>query len=224
MEPNTQLQPSLIAVTPRRPSLSPPFRWYPFVLFMLMLVFSSALLLKQSAQPQVFRLLPSATPTTLPASQAPKALTPDTLEWKGYRNQAFLYNFLYPPTYILHSPDNPDDVSRVALLYLYTKSDYQYRDRGPVRHISIQAHENSKQLSPMQWIKRWNASEPRATTVASQDALFVHTSGFSEGDNVVFAAPDGATMFEVSVSYYDNNDQIRKDFEHIVATFRFTTQ
>lgn len=111
----------------------------------------------------------------------------------------------------------------LSVIELWQEKDFLNRENLPETPpiIRVTVYKNAKQLPLSTWKGELSRNEERSITVAGQKAIAYSATGLYESDNVLFRSPDGRYVFRVQGDYNQQNDAIRKVFQHIVKTFTF---
>ena len=151
-----------------------------------------------------------------------------------YTDEEFGFSLRYPSGdegyRAVPAPDNPHDSYVISFL---KKKDYEElrgsaepREGPPA--ITVSLFTNHEEHIPLaEWITTKQESNyalgdgtaPMASSVAGTPVLTYRWSGLYEGESTAFE--HGGHVFILSFTYLDNENEMRKDFEDIRASFIF---
>mgnify|MGYP003394339946 CR=1 FL=1 len=161
---------------------------------------------------------------------------PTNQELKTYRSETTGISFRYPSAYFLEEKDlSSGKHTRYAIILTEdTEENRQVREgtapprEGPTA-ITIDIFQNNlDNYTTENWIRGTNDSNfklsPDGTLtsviVGDESGLYYRWSGLYEGETVAVARP--RFVYALSATYLNPEDQIRRDFEEITKTLRFT--
>jgi hypothetical protein len=155
---------------------------------------------------------------------------------KVYASEKFGFTMYYPEGYLIEERDMPGGEMRghhVITLTADTPGNRDLREgkvaggEGPVAVTVDIVDNNLDQNSAEEWIKNSAGSNYKLSdgtiipaVINGVEALSYHSTGLYEMDHAVFRHGDYIYMF--TVSYADSKDPIRRDFQGIVTSVRFT--
>jgi len=155
-------------------------------------------------------------------------VNPGTTEkMKEYKSDKFGFSFSYPETYILTEKEVGDSNRKYTALVLIHKSDAEPRvnGEGPTA-ITYEIYTNVLDQNVKEWLIFSNQSNYNLkkapyveTAIGGLSAIDYKWSGLYEGETTAFNFEDFIIAF--SVTYFEESDQIVKDYAKIKETLTF---
>ena len=170
--------------------------------------------------------------TSVPKESPPAVLVTENSTHATFTSDAYKFGMEFPRKYFLSAKEMDASTSPnlVALLLLDTQENHDILDgkitvpRDGATGITLNVHRNPKKLTPTDWAKNdqnWRVSDKKisTTTVSGIEGVVFRWSGLYEGATVIVTNADFAYAF--AVSWTSPDDDILKDFDQILLSFRF---
>lgn len=165
-----------------------------------------------------------------PSKPASEGVSHISSSGRSYHSEEYGVAFEYPATYQLEERSGEGNAQRQQFtITLINEADLPIPQggEGPPA-ITIELFQNNlDQLSTEEWIRNSSASNFKlsldnvltSTTVAGQPALSYTWDGLYRGDTIAIARL--AYVYTFSVTYHDQTDSIRDDFQNLMRTVIF---
>jgi len=160
--------------------------------------------------------------------------TPSTHDKKTYENASYGVSFAYPANYVLTEKNTGNAERARHSIILINQSDFERVQNdikngtpsdGPTAIIIDMFQNDLDKQSVENWIKNTNESNWKlaksslaSTTLSGTRAFTYSWSGLYEGESMVFAHKNN--IFMISVTYFGQTDQIRKDYNDILSSLQ----